>query len=66
MKAAKRLFNTPSLVPGHKVSDKIDMELSYNHFALGKSKAKTISGINTSGNRSYIVHNITLGMRLAL
>lgn len=49
-----------------KLSDTITGEISYNYFNLGKNKRKLIGGIANIGNRTYEVHNITVGMRFAL
>jgi opacity protein-like surface antigen len=49
-----------------KLSDTITGEISYNYFNLGNNKRKIIGGIANIGNRTYEVHNITLGMRFAL
>lgn len=49
-----------------KFSDTITGEVSYNYFNLGSNKRKVIGGIANIGNRTYEIHNITLGMRFAL
>lgn len=49
-----------------KLSDTITGEISYNYFNLGNNKRKIIGGIQNIGNRTYEIHNITLGMRFAI
>jgi opacity protein-like surface antigen len=49
-----------------KLSDNINGEISYNYFNLGSNKRKIIGGIRNIGNRTYEIHNITLGMRFAI
>lgn len=49
-----------------KLSDNINGEISYNYFNLGSNKRKIIGGIQNIGNRTYEIHNITLGMRFAI
>jgi opacity protein-like surface antigen len=49
-----------------KLSDNITGEISYNYFNLGSNKRKIIGGIQNIGNRTYEIHNITLGMRFAI
>lgn len=49
-----------------KLSDNITGEISYNYFNLGSNKRKIIGGISNIGNRTYEIHNITLGMRFAI
>lgn len=49
-----------------KFSDTITGEVSYNYFNLGSNKRKIIGGIKNIGNRTYEIHNITIGMRFAL
>lgn len=49
-----------------KFSDTITGEISYNYFNLGSNKRKIIGGIQNIGNRTYEIHNITLGMRFAI
>ncbi len=49
-----------------KISDSITTEISYNYFNLGNYKRKTIGGVQNIGNRTYEIHNITLGMRFAI
>ena len=49
-----------------KFSDTITGEVSYNYFNLGSNKRKIIGGIQNIGNRTYEIHNITLGMRFAI
>lgn len=48
------------------LSDTITGEISYNYFNLGNNKRKIIGGIRNIGNRSYEVHNITLGLKLSI
>jgi len=49
-----------------KISNNVMGEISYNYFNLGNNKTKTIGGLRKLGNRSYAIHNITLGMRVSL
>jgi len=49
-----------------KLSDNVTGEISYNYFNLGSNKRKIIGGIQNIGNRTYEIHNITLGMRFAI
>jgi opacity protein-like surface antigen len=49
-----------------KLSNKITGEISYNYFNLGSNKRKIIGGIQNIGNRTYEIHNLTLGMRFAI
>lgn len=49
-----------------KLSNKVTGEISYNYFNLGSNKRKIIGGIQNIGNRTYEIHNITLGMRFAI
>lgn len=49
-----------------KISDTVTGEISYNYFNLGNNKTKTIGGLRKLGNRSYAIHNVTLGMRISL
>lgn len=49
-----------------KLSDMITGEISYNYFNLGINKRKIIGGIQNIGNRTYEIHNITLGMRFSI
>jgi opacity protein-like surface antigen len=49
-----------------KLSSKITGEISYNYFNLGSNKRKIIGGIQNIGNRTYEIHNLTLGMRFAI
>jgi opacity protein-like surface antigen len=49
-----------------KLSDKVTGEVAYNYFNFGNIKRKTIGGIQNVGNRTYEIHNITLGLRFAL
>ncbi len=49
-----------------KFSDTITGEISYNYFNLGSNKRKIIGGVQNIGNRTYEIHNITLGMRFAI
>jgi hypothetical protein len=49
-----------------KLSNKVTGEISYNYFNLGSNKRKIIGGIKNIGNRTYEIHNITLGMRFAI
>lgn len=49
-----------------KFSDTITCEVSYNYFNLGNNKRKVIGGIVNIGNRTYEIHNITLGIRFAI
>jgi len=49
-----------------KLNDNIISEISYNYFNFGNNKRKNIGGITNIGNRTYEVHNITLGMRFEL
>jgi opacity protein-like surface antigen len=49
-----------------KISDAVIGEISYNYFNLGNNKTKTIGGLRKLGNRSYAIHNITLGMRISI
>lgn len=49
-----------------KFSDTITGEISYNYFNLGNSKRKVIGGIANVGNRTYEIHNVTLGIRFAI
>lgn len=49
-----------------KLNDKITGEISYNYFNLGNCKRKIIGGVQNIGNRSYEIHNITIGMRFAI
>jgi opacity protein-like surface antigen len=49
-----------------KLSNKITGELSYNYFNLGGIKRKIIGGIRNIGNRTYEIHNITLGIRVSI
>jgi len=67
-KSCKRKTFTYKLTLGTdiKLSDTITGEISYNYFNLGKNKRKLIGGIANIGNRTYEVHNITVGMRFAL
>jgi len=48
------------------VNDNVTGEISYNYFNLGNNKTKTIGGLRKLGNRSYAIHNITLGVRISL
>ena len=49
-----------------KLNDRIKGEASYNYFNLGNNKKKVIGGVKNIGNRIYEIHNITLGLRIAL
>lgn len=49
-----------------KLSDTVTGEVTYNYFNFGSIKRKTIGGIQNVGNRTYEIHNITLGLRFAL
>lgn len=49
-----------------KLSNKVTGEISYNYFNLGSNKRKIIGGIQNIGNRTYEIHNITLGIRFAI
>jgi opacity protein-like surface antigen len=49
-----------------KLSDNIIGEVSYNYFNLGNNKRKIIGGLKNVGNRTYEIHNITLGMRFKI
>jgi opacity protein-like surface antigen len=49
-----------------KFSNTITGEISYNYFNLGGNKRKIIGGIKNIGNRTYEIHNITLGMRFTI
>lgn len=49
-----------------KLSNKVTGELSYNYFNLGGIKRKIIGGIRNIGNRTYEIHNITLGIRVSI
>ena len=49
-----------------KLSNKVTGEISYNYFNLGSNKRKIIGGVQNIGNRTYEIHNITLGMRFTI
>ena len=49
-----------------KLSNKVTGEISYNYFNLGSNKRKIIGGIQNIGNRTYEIHNVTLGMRFVI
>lgn len=38
-------------------------DISYNYFNLGSNKIKNVGSIKNIGNRNYIIHNVTLGLR---
>lgn len=49
-----------------KLSDTVTGEAAYNYFNFGSIKRKIIGGVQNVGNRTYEIHNITLGLRFAL
>ncbi len=49
-----------------KINDITKAEVSYNYFNLGNNETKMLGGLRKLGNRSYAIHNITLGMRINL
>jgi len=65
-KIVKRFAYKLTLGTDIKLSEDITCEVSYNYFNLGNNKAKIIGGIQNIGNRSYAIHNITLGVRVTI
>ena len=49
-----------------KLNKNTTAEISYNYFNFGSNKQRLIGGLRNIGNRSYEIHSLMLGLRMAI